>query len=88
MAEHVRVVRTDAKRWRGQPEHFDWVFADPAYNAELTPWLVALCPRAREGFVLEHRVGAEMETPKGYVCVDSRQYGDTQLSFFEAQPED
>jgi len=88
ITEDVRVVRTDAKRWRGQPEHFDWVFADPPYNAELTAWLVSLCPRARFGVVLEHRVGAEMETPEGYVCVDSRQYGETQLSFFEAQSED
>ena len=83
----VRVVRTDAKRWRAQPDRFDWVFVDPPYAAELDPWLRALCPLALSGLVLEHRVGAEFEIPEGYRRDDSRQYGDTALTFISAAGE-
>ncbi len=67
-------------------ERFDLVFADPPYRLILDAEAFTLCaaildPRGR--FALEHaaRDRIPAETP-GLVCVETRRYGESALSFF------
>ncbi|MGQ9779150.1 MAG: RsmD family RNA methyltransferase [Bacillota bacterium] len=95
--EEVRVVAGDVRmvlsRLAGAGERFDLVLADPPYAAGLAVETLALLVRggllAGGGLcVLEHRSTETVLAPPGLVPVDRRVYGDTAVSFFQAEADE
>jgi 16S rRNA (guanine966-N2)-methyltransferase len=81
LGERVRVICTDSVL-RPTTEPFDLVLADPPYQQELEPWVLALTPLTGETLVLEHDVKKEApRAPEGFE-LRTRRYGGTALSFY------
>lgn len=91
--ERARVVRADAGAFlRGAEAAFELVFVDPPYDLPPTPFLDALgalglAPGAR--VVVEHDRGWSPAPRYGNLLRwESRRYGATSVSFFEAGSEE
>lgn len=81
-----RPVQVALESLVAQGERFDLIFADPPYRVVLDAETMSLCAAvlgSHGRFALEHatRGGLPMETP-GLVCVETRRYGESALSFF------
>jgi len=84
----TRIFRRDARKLGAAPagERFDLAFLDPPYGRYLTePALMALhdggwlAPEAL--IVIEETAQAPFALPDGYVLIETRTYGDTQVVF-------
>jgi 16S rRNA (guanine966-N2)-methyltransferase len=88
LAGSTRLFRRDATRMGPAAPNppFDLVFCDPPYNRNLAPPALAAC--AAGGWltpgaliVVEEAAVAEMAWPPGFVELERRVYGDTQVAF-------
>jgi 16S rRNA (guanine966-N2)-methyltransferase len=88
LGESTRIFHRDARKLGAapEPERFDLVFLDPPYGKGFVPpSLKAL----RDGgwlsedalLVIEEAAEAEIDVPEGFVALERRRFGDTQLLF-------
>lgn len=76
----IRVRKGTVPKCLPTGSRFDLIFVDPPYTLDPLKVLEVLAPMCAGVLVLEHR--DEAPEPKGLMRVDSRQYGDTTLSFY------
>lgn len=81
-----RPVQVALESLAAHGERFDLIFADPPYRVGLDAETLSLCaavlgPHGRFGLEHATRAGLPMEAP-GLVCVETRRYGESALSFF------
>ncbi|MBN9081375.1 MAG: 16S rRNA (guanine(966)-N(2))-methyltransferase RsmD [Rhizobiales bacterium 62-17] len=83
-----KIFRRDATRLGAMPpqEPFTLAFLDPPYGRDLAPLALAslrdggwLAPEAL--LVVEESAKADLQAPEGFVLLDRRDYGDTQVAF-------
>jgi len=70
-------------------EHFDLIFADPPYQQGFTTRIPELLDKHQIGcsqLIIEESRRVQPEWPDGWICSQSRQYGDTCLHFLNRQP--
>lgn len=88
LAGSTRILRRDARKLgpATETERFNLAFLDPPYNKGLVaPTLTALRDGAwlsRDALVvIEEAAQAEVSLPEGFVLIEARCYGDTQVVF-------
>jgi 16S rRNA (guanine966-N2)-methyltransferase len=84
----ARIFRRDARKLGlvAAQERFNLVFLDPPYGKDFVPPTLKalrdggwLCKDAL--VVIEERADADVELPEGFVALERRRFGDTQLVF-------
>ncbi|MBE7447780.1 MAG: 16S rRNA (guanine(966)-N(2))-methyltransferase RsmD [Kofleriaceae bacterium] len=89
------VAATDVARFCAQPPagpRWRWVFLDPPYAADVVVATLTALPRGRltadAVVVVEHAHRAPPPDRAGFLLrTDLRRYGDTELSFYRADPD-
>lgn len=87
--KRTTLIRTSVNNWlaSSEPELFDVILADPPYHDTQFSTIQKLLDLLRPGalMVLSHPGKGEVPTKTGVVVVDSRSYGNADLTFYRRE---